>query len=220
MSKNKLKILLFLVAGLNSASSFSQHKKAVYYNQVKISPFRLVDPVHSGIEFSYERRHNKNYAGQFSFTQFITNNFTKDYENYKGFRVSIEEKYYFPLYIRNPYLSLEAVFQKNSYNTIGLFEHDSTTTTRYFQYNDSITIRRKAVIINVRLGRQFMIGRIVADLSFGIGVRFRNVDHEQKLYPGDKLLPPRHPNINYEANREKKDAAFNVPLNLRVGYVF
>ena len=216
----KLKTLLFVLITLHTITAKCQHNSSTYKNQVKVSPFRLLDPVHSGIEISYERKHAANFSAQFSATYFIKNNFAHDYEDYKGYRFGIEEKYFFPYRIRNIYLSAEAVYQKNSFNTIAAFDHDSTATTRFFTYSDSIKIKRRAAIINVRTGRQFKAGRFVADISIGIGVRFRKVVHEGKIYPGDKLPVPRHPNIPYEANREKNDAAFNLPMNIRIGFMF
>jgi hypothetical protein len=190
-------------------------------NQLKFAPLRLIDPVHSGFEISYEKRYNDRFSTQ-GIAGYLTKGiFNNDYKNYKGYRLGIEQKYFYTLR-RGPerYLSVELITQKNSFNTVGGFDHDSTNTSPSFTYKDTITIRRKATIFNVRLGRQLVIWHLVADISIGIGVRFRTVIHEGKIYPGDKLIAPRHPNVHYEANREKRDAALNIPMNIRLGFTF
>jgi hypothetical protein len=216
----KLKILLFVQICLPASTVHSQNKPGNYNTQVKVSPFRLLDPVHSGIALSYERRYHKKYATQISGMYFTRNNFTRAYENYKGFRFSLEEKYFLPGGFQNEYFSAEVIYQKNKFNYITSFIHDSTVSTPSFVYLDSVQIKRRAAIINLKAGAQFMIKQFVADISVGIGIRFREVVHKDKLYRGDEMLAPRHPNIHYAANREKHDAAFNFPLNIMIGFMF
>ena len=196
----------------------SQTVISKYQNQVKLSPFRFADPLHSGIELGYERLHGY-FSTQLSAGYLFTTTFNQAYKNYKGFRIGVEEKF-FLRYRQNRYLSFEAIHQQNSFNNVELFVHDSTTTSRYFQYTDSVTVDRKALICNFKLGRQLFIKKFVKDFSFGLGFRIRSVTHEGKIFRGDKLLAPRHPNIHYGANSEKKDVAVNIPFNIRIGFRF
>ena len=215
----RLPMVLILLFG-SLAPVFSQPELLPHPNQIKFFPMRLLDPVHSGIELAYERKLNPHIALQPSVVLFVKNNFNKEYENFKGRRLALEGKYYFPYRVRNSYVSVEAAFLKNSFTTVGSFEHDSTLTSRFYYYSDSILIRRNTAVLNIRTGRLLILGRFVTDISLGIGLRFRKVVHEGRLSPGDKLSPPRHPNIPYEANREKKDAVFNLPFNIGIGYLF
>lgn len=216
---HKFKVVFFLMLILQQ-TGVAQQKGGDYKHQVKISPFRLLDPVHSGIEIGYERKHSPRYSTQFSATFFMRSIYNRAYENYKGYRLGVEEKYFFTNRTRKIYLSAEAVYQKNSFHTMVGFIHDSTITSPSFRYTDSVKIKRRAVIFNIRTGRQFMIRQLVTDVSIGIGVRFRKVIYEGKINPDDEPIGSRHPNIHYEANREKNDAAFNLPINLRIGFMF
>ena len=69
-------------------------------------------------------------------------------------------------------------------------------------------------------GTQILMRRFVMDFSLGLGMRFRHIVHEDKIYSGDRMISPRHPNVHYQANSEKKDIALNIPMNIRLGFRF
>ena len=216
-------IKIFITVGLAVAivnTAVAQQTERLYFNQVKLSPFRFIDPVFSGVELAYQRRHGQ-LASQVSIGKFFTTVLNSAYNNYDGYRIGAEERYFFKnKHDQERYLSLELVHQFNSFSGSFRFTHDSTTTSPSFLYNDSITIRRSISIINFKFGKEVFLGRFVFDFSIGLGLRIRNVAHEDKLYPGDKMLFPRHPNIHYHANAEKNDVALNMPYNIRVGFIF
>ncbi len=111
----KLKIFFFVLVSLYGTAIISQRAAVVYKNQLKISPFRFLDPVHSGVELSYERRHMGRYATQLSGMYFIKSNFISKYQNYNGYRIALEEKYFLSGWARILYLSAEAIYQNNSF---------------------------------------------------------------------------------------------------------
>lgn len=214
----------FLSLILLTASFFSLKRssaQAPYKNRTNIlnfSPLRLVDPLHSGVEIGYEKLYG-HFSTQVFAAHLFRSAFNETYTNYNGFRLGAEQKYFLPLR-PNKYISAETSYLLNRFETVGLFRHDSTNTANEFQYRDSIRLRRQIIALNLKYGQQVNFRRLVFDLSWGLGLRYRNIQHKDKILPGDKLVGPRHPNIHHYANSEKKNLTLNIPMNMRIGFSF
>ena len=138
--------------------------------------------------------------------------------NIKGLRLSLEER----LYLKKsapigPYMSLEIDFLKSQYRHSSSFvsklKEDST-------YNDVFNIKKYLYTLNYKIGYQKNLNRVSFDIYVGLGLRYRNVTHFNRMHPEDEMLTPRHPIIDYISNREDKNWTISIPLNLKIGWLF
>lgn len=191
----------------------AQDSSAFYKNQIKISPFRIIDLTNTGIEISYERMHSKKFSTQLSYS------FDKDifglfpFDNFRGYRFSVEEKYFFESADKyRKYVSVDLVWNNNKY--------DGETS-----YRDSVggdikserfLIHRKTFSANVKYGKQVLFNRFIIDLCIGAGIKWRNV----ALYNVHPLYQSKGIDLNYALHSPGKSLTFNLPMNLKIGYLF
>lgn len=199
-----------------------------YSNIFKITPLKLVGLINPSIELSYERRTGRSFSTQLMASYLlpisvmdIGNDFKPDI---KGFRVSIEEKFYFkksaPL---GPYASFEFNYLNNQYKDIwnfGVKNIYSDTTYNFTNYPDTFGIKKQTFSFNLKLGYQLIVKRLTFDFYAGIGLRYKDVRHFDRINPNDEMEMPRHPNIYYITNREGKYWTVSIPLNVRIGWTF
>ena len=73
------------------------------------------------------------------------------------------------------------------------------------------------------IGYQRIYKRFFLDIYGGLGVRFKNVIHSGRKFPGDAWSFGNYfeiINIDYIKNHEGKYAALSVPLNIGIGWTF
>jgi hypothetical protein len=61
-----LRQLIILILLILPAFVTGQAINDTYKNRIKISPFRIIDPINPGIEVNFERLHSKSFATQLS----------------------------------------------------------------------------------------------------------------------------------------------------------
>lgn len=200
-------------------------KNGFLNNQVKLAPFRLFDLVHPAFALSYERT----YAQKKISTQFTAGYLVSAYkeafvENLKGYMLGLEQKYFFhPERDINTYLSVDAGYYQSKFGAVSSFgekfpQLDTTGTSN--NYLDTFNVRKKVTTISLKYGFQMQYKCLVFDLGFGLGVRIRNVQHNNRLVPGDEMESPRHPNPWYFSWMEGSFVTVNVPVTFRIGFVF
>ncbi len=199
-------------------------------NIIKITPFRFFSLSNSSFEISLERKTNALFSSQLMVSYLLPKN-ALDYENdfnpkNKGYRVSFEEK----LYLKRsspigPYLGFEINHLRSKYRDIGWFGPPgiNSDTAYYFHYNeyaDSINIQKRTTSLNLKFGYQEIAGRLSLDFFCGIGARYRNITHQNRINPSDEMEMPRHPNFYYINNIERKNWTIVLLLNFRIGWIF
>lgn len=214
---------------LFTVSTYGQNDLDVLKNQLKFSPVKIFDPINPGIEISYERR-----TGSFS-TQiaaaYLTDVFhIGDFRKLKGFRVGLEEKYFLNCPTKKmfqqkkyhqPYFSIDVAYSTIDYKFEAMFGteimEDEPLSNEYL---DVFGVKKEKIVLNFKYGLQKQYKNFVFDLSFGIGLKYKNVVHYDRDVPTDKMENSRHPNVFDSSNNEMKGFTINIPANVRIGYVF
>ena len=133
-------------------------------------------------------------------------------------RVGVEEKYYFKRSApKGFYSALEFNFLKNRYQDVVSFE---SGPDRSGIYSDSVGIKKQTYSLNVKMGYQVKVRRFVFDFFAGLGLRYKDVRHFDRINPNDRMFIPIELNIPYFVNLEGKRWTISVPLNARVGWAF
>lgn len=214
-------------------SSYSNYKPrdTSYSNQsniLKITPFKIIGLFNPSIELSLERKTGKSFSTQIMASYLLPKgiiNISTDFKpDIKGFSASIEEKFYFkksaPI---GPYLSFEFNYLKNQYQSIwnfGVKDIYSDTTFNFTNYPDTFGIKKQTYSFNLKLGYQIIDKRLSIDFYGGVGLRYKDVEHYDRINPKDEMEMPRHPNVYYITNREGKYWTVSIPLNIRIGWTF
>jgi len=200
---------------------FSQHKEHIEWseNQLKFSPLRIVNWFTPGFELSYQRNYG-NFASQVSIA-YLTD-IIKFREDVQGYRLSFEQKYYFP----KSYFKYQRTFISfsNAYNNIS-----STRSSQLFvpkdnqwddytnSYIDDNKINRQSVTFNVKIGMEFQVKRLLLEWGAGIGIAYHNVRQLNKKSPDYRieygLLSPMF-------EKEGKKVMPNIPITFKIGYAF
>lgn len=201
---------------------------------IKITPLKIIGFYNPSIELSYERKTSKSFSTQLMASYLFTNlpsslfNERNDYD-VSGFRVAIEEKYYLrQSAIQGSYLGFEADYLDMNYKTVEDFISDNIPANVVINgnivrtpfYTDTIDIKRQTLSFNFKYGYQTIRNRISVDFFIGMGVKFRKVEHSNRINPNDRLEVPFLGNVRYSRNFEATVATLSFPLNIRVGYVF
>ncbi|HUC81284.1 MAG TPA: hypothetical protein VMR70_10235 [Flavisolibacter sp.] len=216
--KTPKKLLCFLLVTLSTLTIFAQNTVAEQKNQLKLSPFRMIDFVNPGIELSYERRQSPHASTQL--TLGLMNDVFKlmPFTNYNGTRISLEEKFYPQSKTNNQYYSVEAVYLNVRYKANSYFIQDTALMTP--EYNDSFRVAKQTFALNFKYGVQISLQRFVIDFSAGLGLKYKAVERMDILDPKAYEQTSRHPNAYDIANKEGNYFTLNVPFNIRFGYTF
>jgi hypothetical protein len=199
-----------------------------YSTIFKITPLKIVGLINPSIELSYEQRTGRSFSAQIMVSYLLpvsVMDIGNDFKpNIKGFSVSIEEKFYFkksaPL---GPYLSFEFNYLSNQYKDIwnfGVKNIYSDTTYHSTNYPDTFGIKKQTYSFNLKLGYQLIVKRLSFDFYAGLGLRYKDVRHFDRINPKDEMEMPRHPNVYYITNLEGKYWTVSIPLNVRIGWTF
>jgi hypothetical protein len=199
-----------------------------HLNILKITPLKIVGLDFPSIEISYERRTNRNFSTQLMASYLLPNGLSDiGYEfkpNIKGFRLSIEEKYYLEKSAPfGPYVSFEFNYLNNQYRDVwnfGIKNIYSDTSYNNTNYPDTFGIKKQTYSFNFKLGYQIIVKRLSFDFYAGLGLRYKDVRHFDRINPNDKMEMPRHPNFYYITNLEGKYWTISIPLNVRIGWTF
>lgn len=190
-------------------------------NIIKFTPLALIGLVNPGLELSYERKTSSKFSTQFMGSLLF------DLENKSsivGFRTSIEEKYFYrdssPI---GPYMSFEINYlQKKYYDTwnFGIADVNYNPDYKNTNYSDIYGINKKTLSLDLKWGYQKIIKRFVIDFYAGLGLKYRNVKHFDRINPNDEMESTPHPNVYLISNREANEWTISIPLNVSVGWRF
>ncbi len=217
-------VALCFMAAFPVFPAHAQQNFEALRNQVKISPVRLIDFINPGLELSYERLHCRRFSTQLSFA-FMTDFFGKTaYDDYSGYRISLEEKYIFtssePVW---PYFSAEFVFLNAQIRHTARFapqEFWDGYLENDVSYFDSFGIDKQTLTFNLKAGIQVYARSFVIDVCAGLGFKHKDVKHFDKTATDDVMDTPRHPTPFHLAIYEGKYNTINIPVNIKIGYAF
>ncbi|MEO6684172.1 MAG: hypothetical protein ABIN48_15215 [Ginsengibacter sp.] len=194
----------------------------------KLTPLKIVGFSNPSVELSYELKTSRSFSTQimasymlpFSVIE-IANDFKPEM---KGYRVSLEERFYLkksaPL---GTYLSFEINYLNNQYKDIwyfGVKEIYTDTTYNFTNYPDTFGVKKQTYSLNFKYGYQKIFNRFSIDIYAGLGLRYKDVKHFDRIKPEDEMELPRHPNMYYMTNREGKYWTISIPLNIKIGWAF
>lgn len=218
-------VLFFMLVIIHSYGQNANN----YKNQFKLSPVKIADLINPGIEFNYERKFG-NFSTQLSAAYLVDVFGITVFSNFKGFRVGVEEKYFLnsqrKIFFRkreyfHPYLSASLAFAKVDYkfeSKFGIIDPDTDFVT--YEYLDAFGIKKQTMALNFKYGFQTIYKHWIVDISFGLGLKYKNVEHYDRNNPTDQLIESRHANVYDISNKEMKGITLNVPATLKIGYVF
>ena len=203
---------------LSTSTISAQNTAGEQKNQLKLSPFRIIDFVNPGIELSYERKQSAHTSTQLSLGLMNDVFRITPFTNFSGTRLSLEEKFFANAKNNNQYYSVEAVYLNVRYRTNSYFIQD--TALRTPEYNDSFRVAKQTFAVNFKYGVQIPLKRFVIDISAGLGLKYKVVGRRDVLDPKAYEVTSRHPNAYDFANKEGNYFTINVPFNIKFGYIF
>jgi hypothetical protein len=185
-----------------------------YKNQLSIAPVRLVDFVNPGLEIGYEYKHSSKLASQLSLG--IMKDFLNvtPYNNYKGIRLSFEEKYF----IRNTYWAAELVYLNSKFQEAAEYTIDIQRPPTS-SYLDTASIQKNSIILNIKYGIQLIFGRIGIDASAGLGIKYKmTVVSDLNNTDARRVVLDNGPNSF--SRTEGRMIAPTLPINIKISYCF
>ena len=222
--------LIFLLTLITCGQTvFSQYDTIPGINNIiKITPLKLADLSNPSITLTYERKTGRKFSTQLTTSYLLPAGISENNQtppaNNKGYRVAIEEKFYFQRFVPSGfYFGLELDFLATDYREVWNFGVENTyydTTYLNTNYSDTFSIKKQTYSLNMKFGYQKIIKRISIDVYAGIGLRYKDVAHYDRMNPNDDMERPRHPNFYYYKNLEGKYWTISIPLNVRIGYTF
>lgn len=217
--KTKYTFILILVfkifVGQNDATN-------TYNNQIKLSPVRLFTTVR-GIQLSYERQFSERFSTQLTGARIIDvfPYHFNDITNLKGYLIGIEEKYFLKRKKNySNYVSVDLTYLSCSLNKAATFTYKPTNDSLSGDHSDTILIKRKTSTLSFKYGFQYYYKRLIIDINIGLGIRYRDVTHFEKLYPDAVWWRGIHASTPTELFISGQYYTFNIPLGLKIGYRF
>uniref|UniRef100_UPI00404B1DFF hypothetical protein n=1 Tax=Flavobacterium sp. TaxID=239 RepID=UPI00404B1DFF len=189
---------------------------------LKITPLKLIGFVNPGLELAYERKISPKFSTQFMYSLLF--DYGKSNSILTGFRTSIEHKFFYrksaPV---GPYVSFEINYlQKKYYDTWNFGEADIYNNPDYedTNYSDTYGINKKTLSFNFKWGYQKIVSRFVIDFYAGLGLKYRDVQHFDRINPNDEMESTPHLNVYFIGNQEAKGFSVSLPLSLKIGWTF
>lgn len=203
-------------------SIYSRHT-----NILKITTLKPIAFHNSGIEVAYEKKTSNKFSTQASVAYLFSGNGRYADDDFKpdikGFQVGLEER----LYLREsapagPYVGFEINHLRNKYRAVGLYDAFDVHPDYefYHVYADSISISKKTYSFNFKIGYQLIRKRLSIDFYTGLGARYKNILHSDRLNPEDELAPDMHPFGFWFSNRAGRYWTVSIPFNVRIGWTF
>ena len=207
---------------------YNRFKKAKQL--LKFTPIKFVGFHNASIEVAYERTTGEDFSTQLMASYLLPSSIAdygiKPRFNTKGFRFSIEERFYFKKDAPyGPYFALELDYLKKKHLANSFFSNqesiDTIDETMYREYEDTFLVNTRFLSTNFKFGYQKEFEKIFVDFYLGIGRRYRTTSHKQRDNPSDFIIVP-HGHFNLHHNRIKsgKSTSISLPLNLRIGWRF
>lgn len=199
---------------------------------IKFTPMKLVGFHNSSFEVAYERPTGEDFSTQIMASVLLPNTLTTSRERprfmTRGFRVAIEERYYFKKDAPyGPYFALELDFLKKNFYTKQWFSNQKMNHHFYetprVEYEDVFLVKTQFFSSNFKFGYQKEYEKFFVDFYFGLGKRYHNTVHEQRENPEDFFITTDNfPFLELKSQRiaKGKFTSVSVPVNVRLGWRF
>jgi hypothetical protein len=200
-------------------------KEKFYVNQLKVQPLRLFTDIR-GVFVSYERMYKRRYSTELTAAYIFDPFFVKEirtWRNMYGHFFGLEQKLFIGQFEHDiHYVSLEASYRKFQCDLITYFAipHPKDSIEEAHLHEDSVKVKHKAYTLNLKFGQQYHYKRFVFDWSIGLGLRYRDVIHENKLHPNDQMRGSRHLNVRDATLGEGEYMLPGFYLGMKIGYRF
>lgn len=200
---------------------------------VSLTPLKIIAPVNPLIEVTGEKKVNASFSAAAMFgyllpANYVHRNDSATNPNTRGLTAGLEGKWF--IHRSAPqgfYTALGFNYLENHYRASANFEHslpDTIFPPTILNYRDTFGIYKQTYTINLMIGYQRIFKRFSVDIYSGLGLRFKNVQHIGRKYPGDYFSSRTYGdfgvNYFYLTNRPGKYAVLAVPLNIRPGWTF
>lgn len=224
-------LVLIPIHGLSQLERFKPYSKPdlAPFNEgfpsmiLSVYPSRILNPIHTGLELGFEFRNMSLLSTEIRVTQLFSNRLRNVKSSWnpeiQGNIFHLEER----VYIKNsapygPYFALGISYMWSKYNESWRFQQKMDDNTTIF-YDDTISIRKNYTDITLKFGYQGISNRFVIGFDVGIGVRYKDVRHTDKLYKDGYMREPNGINVNYIIDREIYEWIPIVPISFRLGFV-
>ncbi|MBI5540181.1 MAG: hypothetical protein HY951_09005 [Bacteroidia bacterium] len=205
---------------------------------IKIAPITIVDPVFPSILIGVEKQLSRNVNIQTEFGYILPECILENYKfkspDFKGGKVRVEAKYFYKHDKRNkfgPYVSLEIYFTNCNYVYPVGFELTIKDSSHYLtqiddmpDYYDNISVSKKISGVNLKAGYQRNFKRFVIESYIGVGLKYNDIYISGRTNMNDYMFYDR---INHDISenliiqgKSMHRFLFNIPLNLKIGYLF
>ncbi len=196
-------------------------------NILKITPLKTLAILNPAYELIYERITSLRFSSELMFAYLLPNNLLIPKNNYNannnGFILAFEEKFYFQKTAPfGPYISIELKYLQNRYKCIWPIIPSEEQVFAYSNdtYMDEFIVKKKTYTCNLKLGYQHIYKRFIVDLYSGIGLKYKDVVHIDRLNPKHKMYSGGQSFISYPYNLNGKYFSPVITLNLRLGWLF
>lgn len=199
-------LVIFIITKITAQTTFQSHPV-----QIKWAPLRLFDPVNSGLELSIEKNHRKT-STQLIAAYLMPVQFD-GYDNLKGFRLGVEEKYFTKTNNRfRNYISAEFIVSKLKLDDVSYFND----TINGIRIEDAYQIQKNLVLLQFKIGKQYVWKRFVFDFSIGAGAKYIRTKHIDRIYPRNLL---KDFNLIFSSKSEANRITLNIPATIRIGFL-
>lgn len=218
-------LLLFLSFVLSSTLNglIAQRHPGMYRNELKTSITQPLSILLPAVELSYERYYRKNLSSALTIGKVINHPIpdAQDFRNMKGFELGVETKWFEKANEQSRkrrYIAAELIYINQQYNATNSFT--DTPWPDDNPYFDSIGVKRYSIGLSGKAGFKVRFGHFMMDLSGGLGLRYVDSKHTNKINPDSEEVNSRHPNIWSAFAKEGKRVGVALPLAFKIGYTF
>lgn len=219
----KLLLLFSFISCVMINGLIAQRHPGFYRNELKTSVIQPVNILVPAIELGYERFYRKNLSSAFTVSKVINHPIpdAQDFKDMKGFTLAAETKWLEKANEqrrKRSYIAAELIYIHQQYNTVNSF----TDTPRPDDnpYFDSIGVKRYSIGLNGKVGFKVRFGHFIMDMSGGLGLRYVDSKHTNKINPDSEEINSRHFNVWNMFAKEGKRVGVALPLAFRIGYTF
>ena len=205
---------------------------------LKLAPITTVDPIFPSVLIGIEKQLSEKVDIQaelgYILPECILENYKFKSPNFKGGKVRVEAKYFYNHDKRNkfgPYVSFEIYYTKCNYVYPVGFELRIRDSSYYLthidgmpDYYDNIRVSKNIYGVNFKAGYQRNFKRFVIESCIGVGLKYDDIDISGRTNMNDYLFYDR---INHDITenliiqgKPMHRFLLNIPLNLKIGYLF
>ncbi|WP_116105729.1 hypothetical protein [Lewinella sp. IMCC34191] len=118
----------------------------------------------------------------------------------------------------SPYVGLRLDHLRRNHRAVVPIDGRNNAQVVEATYLDSVRVESRITTLNVVAGMDSRNGRISADLLIGLGIRWRRVNHLDRIRPGDRYDYEGYAEDFIDFNQPARETAFSIPFDVRMIY--